>query len=271
MTQLQFLVPADPLEARRPDPYFVAQVDALRHAGHRVGVVPDAVIDGQAPLSGVPSGAVVLYRGWMLNPAGYGNFGHAIRVAGAVPYISRAQYLATHHLPGWYPLIKDLTPETHVFSRDVDLEAELRALAWPEFFVKDYVKSLKTGLGSFLNDPAHIQALLEQMESFRGEIEGGICVRRVDPVVPDSERRDLVVAGVPNAAEANEPIPEVGHPCVKRLGSPFYSVDVALREDGVERVVEVGDGQVSDLVGAWTPRRLVEILESMAQWIYGSS
>ena len=41
--------------------------------------------------------------------------------------------------------------------------------------------------------------------------------------------------------------------------------------NGVERVVEVGDGQVSDLVGAWTPRRLVEILESMAQWIYGSS
>lgn len=269
MTQLQFLVPSDPLEPRRPDPYFVPQVDALRHAGHRVGVISDAVVEGQAPLTGVPRAAVVLYRGWMLNAASYGHFGHAIRTAGAVPYISRAQYLASHHLPGWYPLIKDLTPETVVLSRDADLESELRTLAWPEYFVKDYVKSLKTGPGSFLNDPAHILALVEQMESFRGEIEGGICVRRVEEFVPGSERRYFVVAGVPYAADDAIPVPEVVRVCVKRLASPFYTVDVAVRADGVERIVEVGDGQVSDLVG-WSPERLVEILEGVASWIAGS-
>jgi hypothetical protein len=40
--------------------------------------------------------------------------------------------------------------------------------------------------------------------------------------------------------------------------SPFFSVDVALREDGVARIVEIGDGQVSDLVG-WSPERFAEM------------
>ena len=41
-------------------------------------------------------------------------------------------------------------------------------------------------------------------------------------------------------------------------GSRFFSVDVAKRDDGVLRVVEVGDGQVSDLVG-WSVERFVEM------------
>jgi len=38
----------------------------------------------------------------------------------------------------------------------------------------------------------------------------------------------------------------------------MFAVDVARRADGVERIVEVGDGQVSDLVG-WSVGRFVEI------------
>lgn len=39
-------------------------------------------------------------------------------------------------------------------------------------------------------------------------------------------------------------------------------VDVALREDGVERIVEIGDGQVSDLVG-WSPERFAEMWRAL--------
>jgi len=52
---------------------------------------------------------------------------------------------------------------------------------------------------------------------------------------------------VPHAASGA--IPEVVHACASRIRSPFFSVDVALREDGVACIVEIGDGQVSDLVG----------------------
>lgn len=44
-------------------------------------------------------------------------------------------------------------------------------------------------------------------------------------------------------------VPDLDHirPAVQRLGCRFVTTDVALRSDGVWRVVEVGDGQVSEL------------------------
>jgi hypothetical protein len=43
----------------------------------------------------------------------------------------------------------------------------------------------------------------------------------------------------------------------KRISSPFFSVDLITREDGVQRVIEIGDGQVSDLVG-WEPQAFAQ-------------
>ena len=55
--------------------------------------------------------------------------------------------------------------------------------------------------------------------------------------------------------------PEIVQECAKRISSPFFSVDAVDRSDGVQRIVEIGDGQVSDLVG-WTADRFVEL------WLY---
>jgi ATP-grasp domain, R2K clade family 3 len=41
---------------------------------------------------------------------------------------------------------------------------------------------------------------------------------------------------------------------------PFVTVDLALRADGVWRVVELGDGQVSDRPAAITPSALIDAL-----------
>jgi len=54
-------------------------------------------------------------------------------------------------------------------------------------------------------------------------------------------------------------MPRIVHECLKRLRSRFYSVDVVQRTDGRLRIVEVGDGQVSDLVGS-TPKQFAAIL-----------
>lgn len=47
---------------------------------------------------------------------------------------------------------------------------------------------------------------------------------------------------------------------VRALGAPFVTTDLALRSDGVWRVIEVGDGQVSDLPAAEDPGRLMRAL-----------
>jgi hypothetical protein len=62
-----------------------------------------------------------------------------------------------------------------------------------------------------------------------------------------------VLLGVGHATTEGVAIPEIVRTCAERLPSKFFSVDVAQRADGVLRVVEVGDGQVSDLVG-WSPK-----------------
>jgi len=141
----------------------------------------------------------------MLSASEYGSLVSLLVQAGARPVISAEDYLASHHLPNWYSLIFDLTPETRVFPSDCDLETELRALAWPEYFIKDYVKSLKTSVGSRISKTEQVSAVVADMQRFRGVIEGGFCVRRVESFLPDTERRYFVLDGVAHAASGLVP------------------------------------------------------------------
>ena len=166
---MHFVFPADPLNARSIDEYFAPQRDAFNAAGFTTSVLP----------RGIPAGATVVYRGWMFDADEYRELIATIERANATPLTSLEQYLLTHHLPNWYPLLRDLTPETVVFPEDADLVAELRGLGWPAFFLKDYVKSLKTSTGSLIADAQSAPAVIADMRKYRGAIEGGICVRRV--------------------------------------------------------------------------------------------
>jgi len=194
----------------------------------------------------------VVYRGWMLNAREYDALVHGIVACGAVAFTDARTYLLAHHLPNWYPLLADLTPETRVFRVDADLVTELEALGWGEYFLKDYVKSLKTGRGAIVRDPADAPDVLADMIEYRGAIEGGVCVRRIEDFLPDSEKRYFVVRKTGYTATEGESVPDIVRLCAERIPSDFFSVDVASRSDGALRVVEIGDGQVSDIVG-WSP------------------
>jgi hypothetical protein len=224
-----FVFPSDPLDARAVDEHFASQRDALREAGFGTALVSDATFDRGAPIRGVPAGAEVVYRGWMVDGMQYERFASAVEANGAAVITSPAAYLAAHHLPNWYPLIRDLTPETVIFPADADLEAELQKLAWPAFFIKDYVKSLKTGAGSLITDSAEAQRVVDDMLRFRGTIEGGICVRRVERFRPDSERRYFVLRGSPFAPGGQQP-PAIVETVAARFDKPFFSVDAARGE-----------------------------------------
>jgi hypothetical protein len=47
----------------------------------------------------------------------------------------------------------------------------------------------------------------------------------------------------------------------QRIASPFFSVDIAERRDGVLRIIELGDGQASDRKH-WPVTRFVQMLAS---------
>lgn len=96
------------------------------------------------------------------------------------------------------------------------------------------------------------------MQKYRGKIEGGLCIRRVEPFRPETERRFFVIGGRAFASDADGEIPEVVEVCAARIQSPFFAVDVVQLAGGTDRIVEIGDGQVSDIVG-WQSKRFAEI------------
>jgi hypothetical protein len=230
----------------------------LVEAGFTVSAFPDNVLSGRHDIPRLPADKHVVYRGWMLLPRQYENLSVAILARDSTPYVPAKEYVLAHYLPNWYPFIRDLTPTTRFLPDNSDFEEGLKGLPGP-FFVKDHVKSLKEE--SFVDNPAGVKEVVDKMRSQKGRIEGGVCVRNVENFIPDTERRYFVVDGTPYSSDAS-PAPEIVAVCSRRIPSRFFSVDVAKRDDGVDRVVEIGDGQVSDLVG-WDPANFAAIWKNV--------
>lgn len=254
---MRFIFPSDVIDPKRPDDAFEEQIKAFKNAGFPISIISIEYLQmGERRIyPPLEPNETVVYRGWMMNESEYQSFYDAVRSEGASPLTDVNTYLACHHLPNWYSLVEDLTPKTITFPPNADLKLELEALDWDAYFIKDYVKSLKTNSGSLLRSTEGVEQLVADMIKFRGEIEGGFCVRKVEDFIPDSELRYFVIRGKPYANNPEAIIPRVVADAVERIQSAFYTIDVARRSDGLDRIVEIGDGQVSDVVG-WSPERL---------------
>jgi hypothetical protein len=250
-SQLIFLFPNDYFYPKQPDEAFTKQAQALKQQGFRIVVLS---LETATIFPTLQPTDTVVYRGWMLNAAQYQQMIDLIQKFGATPLTTLVDYLATHYLPNWYSKLLEFTPETRVFAATDNLQLELENLGWNEFFIKDYVKSLKTSLGSVIRQPSEIKLLLEEMQHFRLSIEGGICVRRLEALKPETEQRYFVYQHQAFAANPSQVIPDIVKSCLERIEQPFFSVDTIENTHGDLRIVEIGDGQVSDLVG-WTPER----------------
>lgn len=259
---LRLLYPGDPLDPRQPDPTWQEEFDAANRHGFACSVFPLEAL-GQPRLRARPMvnpGECVVYRGWMLDAGEYAQLQAAIEGWGAQPLTDTPRYLAAHHLPNWYDAVRDLTPETVVFEPDADLQSGAAALDWDGYFVKDFVKSLTTARGSIARSPAEVQEVADAIRRFRGKIEGGICLRQLERFVAGTERRYFVLDGRALASDGNPP--DLVKDIAARLPMRFYSVDLAGLPSGALRLVEIGDGQVSDLK-EWDAEVFVAILDAL--------
>ena len=243
---MRLLYPSDPINSKRADDTYAEELEAARSAGFDVSLFAfeDFEHGNFAPKPALASEDVVLYRGWMLTVPLFASLVQAIGARSAKPFTSTEEYAATHHLPQWYPLLTESTAETLVLDEGADFVGALRESNWSGYFVKDYVKSLSTAGGSLVTRSEEIAGVVSLMKKYRGFIEGGICVRRKEEYEPASERRYFVFRGKP--LPTDHEVPELVTLCASRIESPFYSVDLARRLDGELRVIELGDGQVSD-------------------------
>jgi hypothetical protein len=275
------LVPCDPLNARAPDEHFEPEATAARESGLDVALVDhDALLDPSTAASAlrrVPPSDDAVYRGWMLRSEQYAEF---VRLAAHREVRLRTDagaYKRVHELPGWFAAFASFTPAS-VWTKSASVEEfdnRCRELGTGSAVLRDYVKSMK----HYWTEAAFIPALEDlpaarrvaaRFLDLRGDdFVGGIVVRRFEEFTTAEVRtwwfrgRCKLVTAHPDSPEA-EPPPDLDtsflNDAVRLLDSPFVTVDLVRRADGQWRVIEAGDGQVSDRPASLPPLRLLEAL-----------
>ncbi|MFI6166754.1 ATP-grasp domain-containing protein [Nocardia sp. NPDC051052] len=267
----------DPLNPRRVDEHFAPEAQEVRAHGGEVALIDhDRLLrgDADAAIARVPSGLEsAWYRGWMMPSVRYAELAAALSRRGAALIVDPGRYRTAHELPGWYPTFAEVTPASvwrPTEPGEMVEAGKLTELVQPlppgPGIVKDYVKSRKDEWhqACFIPDLTESAGLTRIVRRFvelqEDYLAGGIVVRAFETFVKlesvaaevrvwwlDGEPRLLTPH--PDSPFDRGLVPHLGQigAAVRRLGCRFITTDVALRSDGVWRVVEVGDGQVSDL------------------------
>jgi hypothetical protein len=268
------LVPADPLRPRRVDEHFAAEAAAARDAGVTVALIDhDALAgpgDAERAVARVPrgdgdgdgDGVPAVYRGWMLSGRQYEAFADALADQGVALRTSTAQYRQAHELPGWYPALAPVTPEAAwtAGGGEPEFRAACARLGPGPAVLRDYVKSMKHYWHEavYIPDLADLAAAWQVAVRFRelreDDFTGGFVLRRFEHFV-SAEARTWWVGGTCQLTTSHPDTPDElppdidlapFAPLIRSLALPFVTADLARRADGTCRVIELGDGQVSD-------------------------
>lgn len=275
------IVPSDPLNPRRPDEHFAPEASAARDAGWQVARVDHDQLEqfGEAvgAVARLPADSDAIYRGWMLRSERYADFAEAAAAQGVVMRTSGDQYRKAHELPGWYEALASVTPESRwTIGLDVDAVAAIAtSFGSGPVVLRDYVKSAKHYWheAAFIpeaSDAAAVRRVASRFLEIREEaFTGGFVLRRFEEFTT-AEVRTWWVSGrcvlktahpdSPNEMTATDVDVTAVAPLLEGLNLPFVSVDLAQRVDGVWRVIELGDGQVSDRPASAAAETLIAAL-----------
>lgn len=200
----------------------------------------------------------LLYRGWMLALNEYQTLFGKLTFKGYHALTSPQQYQNCHYLPNWYDILQDFTPKT-LFTDDLYKISELyQQFDNPKVFIKDYVKS-DTTTDSIANSLAEIYQIMNNIKKYRGKIEGGICLREFIELDKTTEERYFIYQK--KAFSRNENIPTLVTQIADKIDSPFFSVDTCFDTQGKLWLIEIGDGQVSD-IKKWQIAEFVRIFRN---------
>ncbi len=223
----------------------------------------------------------IVYHGWMMIPSIYEMFYQGLLDKGFKLINSPKEYLGCHHIVNWYPVIKNFTPKTIIVKSENIREVvdSVRTFGDSSVIIKDFVSSQKHSWreACFIPSGNDIIAATTIVATFIGMqkevdgIQGGVVLREFVPlrfigIHPKSqmplsqEFRIFVFRGkvislsqyweYGNYAESCPPdtlIKNIADTVIQKIGSNFFTIDLAQKEDGDWICIEVGDGQVSSL------------------------
>jgi len=230
---MHFVYSCLPYQPRTVDPMWAPEYDWVRAQGLATGLVDMDNDKAWVPTLAAEAQPQVLYRGWMLATAEYDRLAQLLPLA-----VSAAEYLASHQATRWYEAVA-----AHTFpSRFVTVPVALDFAAGRRYFAKGLVKSF--GDDSVVSSQEQLADFWQLHELPAGE---PLFVRDFFELKPASERRFFVVRGQVFGADGAV-LPQSLLEAVAALQPRlFYSFDVAETLAGQPVLVEVGDGQVSDL------------------------
>ncbi|MEH1017557.1 ATP-grasp domain-containing protein [Micromonospora sp. CPCC 206060] len=213
----------------------------------------------------------------MLPADRYTDFAGALAEREVTLLTGAGEYRRAHELPGWYAALAGMTPESYwtVGAERNDVLRICDRLGSGPAVLRDYTKSLKhhwheAAYIPEVADHAGTWRVVRRFVELRGDdLTGGLVVRRFERFQGHEVRtwwRDgrCVLVGPHPDTDDGAPVPEPDladlADRVRRTGLDFVTVDLVRRDDGRWRVVELGDGQVSDRPVSIPPARFLAAL-----------
>lgn len=237
MKNIKVIYPSDYFNKKEVDESFKEESECFKNNGFFVTTVDSKNIEP----------GDYIYRGWMLNEDEYLDLEKILEKNNSKLITNRSDYLKAHYLKNWYYELKDFTPKT-IFCNINNLEDTLNKLNWNQYFVKDYIKSLTTSRGSIAKNKEEVIELINEIKKNKG-ITGGICLREVESFNNETELRYFSFNN--KIISPNGEIPEIVKEINNRINLQFFSIDIIKDNSNNYRLVEIGDGQVSDLKSPW--------------------
>lgn len=255
-----FIYPCDPFDIKKVEETFEDEFNEVSRKFPTFLINVDDLDNNKQFKPIKESNLSLIYRGWMLTPENYEKLEEKCNYS-LVTTLNN--YLEAHHLPKWYKDLSDLTPQSMITTIE-EAAKTFEQTGWDKAFIKDYVKSLKTGKGSIVDSKEDVQRALKDMEHYRGFIEGGVVLREVHSFLPETEKRFFVANGLVYSptGEILEEEKVVLDKITDRKHNLFlYAIDLIKDKNNKLWLVEIGDGQVSDCVG-WDASNFVNVFET---------
>lgn len=225
--------------------------------------------------------ASIIYHGWMMLPKVYETFYKGLQSKGYQLINHPKEYLGCHHISNWYPIIQEFTPKTIIVHSEnlQEILNSIQTFGDSSLIIKDFVSSQKhcweqacfIPSGNDTIVAAKIVTTFITMQSEIDGVQGGIVLREFVSLRsigrhPQSKMPlshefrafildNKIISLSPyweygNYAEDVPPfflIKKISNKITKRIGSRFFTIDLAQKENGDWICIEVGDGQVSSL------------------------
>lgn len=237
---INFIYPSIAFNKKEVDPCYEQERSLAQQKGYETYLVD---LENIKPLK-ISNDNICIYRGWMLDKSQY----ELLYNCTNNKLINNCdQYLFAHHIPNWYPIL-----DKHTMN-SIFIEPSESVVIDKKYFVKDWVKSLKTKSGSVVENNAQLTQLIEDMKKFRGHIEGSLVLRQWLDLDSTSEVRFFMLNGSVFSKDTfvSEEYMKLAFEVGYKISeySNFACFDIISDKNNNSWLVEIGDGQVSDAIG----------------------